>query len=269
MSNEDLFKLDSGLRESMDLTIHMAYFATNADYQGGVPWLLYLTGSDESGDPVEMFMSVGADWSSADGGASITHPTKKFINKSTIYGHWLRHALEIPELREVLVNRDGGPTTAAIWNNLILHLDLVEIKFGKNVDPVERLMPTGFLGVYDENAQVPQAPATPPVAPPAAPVPAPAPVQQPTTPLTAPTPTATVPSGPTPQERVAAAQAQAAVASNGGSPLYNEMVELAKASPDFQTFMTTAFSRSDVLADESLAIQVAEDGPGGIWAATH
>ena len=108
MSNEDLFHLDSGLRESMDLTIHAAYFGNNADYQGGVPTVLYLIGNDEAGDSIEMFMSVGADWSSADGGATITHPTKKFVNKNTIYGHWLQHALEIPELKAALL--------ATVWD---------------------------------------------------------------------------------------------------------------------------------------------------------
>lgn len=236
----DEYKLDSGLRESMDLTVHLAYFSTSADYQNGNVYLLFLTGEDEEGEPVEVRMSVGADWTSADGGKTITHPTKKYINRNTIYGHWLTHAIEIPELRAVLAER-GGPTVAAIWDNLRLHLDLTEIKFGKNLDPQERLMPTSFLGVYEDSGT------------------------SSTTPLTTPTPSPTVsPAAPSPADVVAQAKAKAAAASNGSSPLYTEMVELAKASSTYSDFVSAALARDDVLADEELAVQVADEG--GIWA---
>lgn len=236
----DEFKLDSGLRESMDLTIHMAYFSTSADYQGGNVFLLFLTGEDEDGEPVEIRMSVGGDWTSSDGGKTISHPTKKHINRNTIYGHWLTHALDIPELRNILISR-GGPTIAAIWDNLRIHLDLTEIKFGRTLDPQERLMPTSFLGEYTESAA--SAP----------------------TPLTTPTPSTTVtPTTPSPADRIAEAKAKAAAASNGTSTLYDEMVELAKASSSYSDFVSAALARDDVLADEELAVQVADEG--GIWA---
>lgn len=272
---EDLFKLDSGLRETMDLTIVMAYFATHAEYQGGRVHLLFLTGFDEAGDEQEVRMSVGGDWSSADGGKTITHPTKSHINRNTIYGHFLTHAMEVPELRDALITQPGGPTTAAIWENLIIHLDLTSISFGRNLDPQERLMPTAFLGRYNSDAPAPPAtPATPAPAPVASPVP---PAQVPTvptpplpnvdTPATVPTATPTAPS---PAELVAQARAQAAAQqANSGSPLYNEMVELAKASATFGDFMAAAFARADVLSDEELAVQVADDTAAGIFAQAH
>lgn len=249
---EELFHLDSGLRGNMDLTIHMAYFSTHAEYQNGNTYLLFLTGVDEAGDPQEVRMSVGGDWTSSDGGKTITHPTKKFINRNTIYGHFLSHALEVPELRATLASR-GGPLTAAIWDNLIIHLDLTEISFGRNLDPQERLMPTKFLGIYTEGA----VPATPQTVVADSPPLTPAPVQATVTPTT-----------PSPADLVAAAKAKAAAQSNGASPLYTEMFELAKSSTTFQDFMGQAFAREDVLADEELAVQVADD-KAGIWSAAH
>ncbi len=233
MTYEDAYRLDSGLRESMDLTIVNPYFSHNADYQGGVPILLYLNGFDEMQEPVEMFMALGADWVTADGGKTITHPTKTRINKSSIYGHWLEYAKEIPELSRILYHR-APPTQADIWQNLILHLELREIRFGKNIDPIDRLMPVGFLGEYSDTASP-----TPPVAI----------SQQP----------ATV----SPADLVAQARAKAA-GNNGTSPLYAQMIELAKASDTFPNFLTAALGNPEVLADDELAQQVADEG--GIWA---
>ena len=83
----------------------------------------------------------------------------------------------------------------------------------------------------------------------------------PTTPLTTPTPPTTV----DPQQLLA--QARAAAASSNGSPLYDEMVALAKSSPDYPTFLTAALGNPDVLADDELAQRVADEG--GIWATAH
>lgn len=273
MTFAEEWKLDSGLRETMDLEIHMAYFATSADYQGGRVILLFLTGSDETGEPVEIRMSAGADWSSQDGGKTIVHPTKKRINKNCIYGHFINAAIECEDnvggqfLRDVLFSR-GTPTTADIWTGIKMHLDLTEIKFGKNVDPQERLLPTHFLGLSTESAPalptpgvpappVATVPPTPPAAPPVPPV---APPVPPVAPVAAPPIQPTL----TPAEIVAQAQAQAAATQNGGSPLYTEMMELARASATYGDFTAAAFARNDVLADEELAIQVADE-VNGIW----
>lgn len=241
MPNEDAWKLDSGLREDMVLSIHSAYFSPHADYQGGNAFLLFLIGTDENDEPVETRMSVGGDWTSSDGGKTITHPTKTRINKSTIYGHWIQHSLEIPELAKTLMER-GAPTTAAIWEGLILHLQIQEISFGRNLDPQQRLMPTEYMGEVDSQPQLTVVPPTTTVAP-AAPAPA-----------------------TDPQAILAAARAKAAAANNT-SPLHATMLALAGSSPDFATFVTAAFENPDVLADDELAVQVADEN--GIWAAAH
>jgi hypothetical protein len=240
----DDWKLDSGLRESMDLTIHSSYFSTSADYQGGRVYMLFLLGEDENGDPQELRLSVGSDWSSADGGQTITHPTRRHINKNSIYGHWIQNAIELEDvvdgttLRDVLVNRET-PMYAELWIGIKLHLDLVEIKFGRNIDPMERLLPTKYLGIYSEQ-----------------------PLQPPTAPATL--PLASTPAAPSPAEVVAQAKAASAVTANGQSPLYQEMLDLARGSASHAEFQSAAFARADVLADEELAIQVA-DQAAGIW----
>jgi hypothetical protein len=216
----------------MDLTIVNPYFAHNADYQGGKPILLYLNGFDENADPVEMFMSVGADWITADGGKTITHPTKTKVNRNSIYGHWLQAALEIPELRDMLFDR-GAPTSADVWLNLILHLELREIKFGKNLDPIERLMPVSYLGVYEDSK-----------------VSSPNPLTTTQPPLTVVTTEATAPS-----------------ASTTGSPLRVQMVELARSSANFPAFLSAALGNPEVLADDDLAQAVADQTI--IWAEAH
>lgn len=250
MTYADAWQLDSGLREAMDLEIHLAYFGTSADYQGGRVYLLFLTGSDENGEPAELRMSVGGDWTSPDGGKTIVHPKKTRINKNSIYGHFISSAVALEDvvdgklLRDIMFDR-GTPLEADIWVGVKMHLDLQEISFGKNVDPQERLLPTRFLGLSTESAPLAQTPA--PVAP-----------QQP-----APAPATVTGAALSPQELVAQAKASAAVTQNG-SALYQEMIQLAKASNSHADFMAAAFARADVLADEELAMQVADEATG-IW----
>lgn len=233
---EEGWQLDSGFRESMDLTIHAAYFKTHAEYQNGQQYLLFLIGSDELGEPQELRMSVGADWRSNDGGATISHPTKKKVSKNSIYGHFIEAAWECPEvvngqrLRDVLSQR-GDAWQAAVWQDLALHLEQREIRFGKNIDPMDRLLPVAYLGISTEAvSQSPSAPAT---------------VE------------------PSPSDAVAQARAEAARA-NGATPLYQEMLDLARGSGSYLEFRKAAFARPEVLADDALAEQVA-DQQGGIW----
>lgn len=252
----EAWQLDSGLREDMIITVHSCYFAPHADYMEGKQLMIWLVGTDENEKPVDLRMSVGADWQTADGGVTITHPTKRkqHINKNSIYGHFISYCFAIPELAKTLVGR-GAPTDSRIWIDLILHVQSKEITFGKNIDPQERLMPTEFLGLYQE-----QAPAT--VAPMAA----------------SPAPAAAAPAAPvseaaqaamSPQELVAQAKAraQADAAVTNGSPLFQRAVALAQSSPDFATFVTAALNDAEILADDELAERCADQNQ--IWASTH
>jgi hypothetical protein len=224
------WELDSGLNTPIDLTVHAAYFSTNADYQSGQTYQLYLIGNDEHGNPQELRLSVGADWTSQDGGRTIKHPTRRKINQSSIYGHFIEAAFNCPEvvdgkhLSDVLMERGNG-WEAESWQNLSMHLDPVKITFGPKLDPVERLLPTHYLGIATDDLPTNSQPAT--------------------VTTTAPSPSA--------------------AATNGASPLFSEMVELARTSSTYIEFQRAAFARDDVLADEELAEQVA-DKEGGVWA---
>lgn len=259
----EAFQLSSGLREDMVISIHSAYFAPDAGYQDGRVLMLWLIGTDEDNDPVDIRMSVGADWQTADGNL-ITHPTKKRqqINKNTIYGHFLQHSFEIPALTQTLIERSEalggkGPLDARIWANLILHLQAREIVFGKNIDPQDRLMPTEFMGLVTDNPATP-APATaaPPV-PPTQAASSPAPVN---TPAAAANPMAAI-------NAARAAKAQQDAAATNGSPLYNRAVALAQSSPDFPTFLAAALDDAEILSDDELAVQCADESQ--IWASVH
>jgi hypothetical protein len=251
----DAWQLDSGLREDMVITIHSSYFAPHAEYMEGKALMLWLIGTDENDEAVEVRMSVGADWQSPDGGVNITHPTKRkqHINKNSIYGHFISFCFEIPELAKVLVGR-GAPTDSRIWMDLILHLQARKIEFGRNIDSQERLMPTEFLGLHTE--QVPATVAPMAVAPaPTVPV-APAPTEAEQAQLS---PSVLV------QQARARAQAEAAV--TNGSPLYMRALDLAKTMPDFATFVTTVFNDAEILSDDELAERCADQN--GIWAEAH
>lgn len=243
----DPWKLSSGLRDDMVFSIHQAYFAPDAEYQGGRVLLLHLIGLDEMEEPNTLKMSVGADWESPDGGTTITHPTKKQqrINGSTIYGHWISHAQEIPELVAELQRRPGGPTNANVWTGLIVHLQERDLVFGKNIDPQKRLMPTEYFGLLTDAVNGNVAPVQ------TAPLQT-APMGVPQVPVSAPVAAAVDPAA-----LIAQARAQAAQAAAPASPLYQKYFDLARAA-DWPTFLATALADPEVLADDELAQQCAD-----------
>jgi hypothetical protein len=250
----DSWQLDSGLREDMVISIHSAYFAPHADYQDGKVLMLWLIGTDENEEPVEVRMSVGADWTTDDGN-TITHPTKRkqHINKNSIYGHWISYCFEITDLAKVIIER-GDATDARVWNDLILHLQLKEISFGRNLDPQERLMPTEYFGLVTDVTPVAVAQQQVGEAVKAeekveAMVESSEPVD--------------------PKALVAAARAAAAkdAAVTNGSPLYLRAVQMAKDAPDFATFVGQAFDDADILADDELAERCADQSQ--VWATAH
>lgn len=258
----DAWELDSGLRDNMTFTVHGAYFMPHAEYQEGKQLMLWLQGTDETNEPYELRMSIGADWQSPDGGTTIVHPTKRaqHINKSSIYGFWIQNALEVPELRKELLSRPNGPTDSRIWVGLILQLNLKTISWGGgNIPDQERLMPTALVGLTDAqgNATIsPMAAQAAPVATAPAPVAAPpAPVDQVFDPQAA--------------LKAARAAASAPQTAANASPLFQKAVQLAAGAADFPNFLALAFADPEILADDELAEQCANEGAGGVWQVAH
>ena len=250
MSELDLWSLESGLRDDVVISIATAYFATTSDSNYPNILRLHLVGFDETGEPFTLKMSVGSDWSSVDGGRTISHPTKNRINKNSIYGHFIEASLQIPQLANVLRSR-GNPLSAEVWQGLIIHCQAKEIKFGRDIEAREYLMPTEFMGfVEDGQPQTLQSSVQSGTMSPAP---------------TAPAPPAPAPAQPTPAvsaaDRVAAARAAKAApapAANGTHPLYPRLSELAKATSSHTEFLTRAFDIDEVLADDALAEHVAD-----------
>lgn len=247
----DPWKLSSGLRDDMVLSITDAYFAPDAEYQGGRVLLLHLIGLDEMQEAQTIKMSVGADWETSDGGVTITHPTKKQqkINASTIYGHWISHAQEIPELVKELQDRPGGPLNSKVWEGLIIHLQERDLVFGKNIDPQKRLMPTEYFGLLSNTAPATMAPVS---APPVATAP---PLSIPAVPPAAAPPTNGAPSAVDTAALIAQARAAQAAPAPTGSPLYDKYVTLAR-STEWGPFLAAALADPEVLLDDEFAGQV-------------
>lgn len=278
-NNDDLWELDSGLREGV-MTVVSASFSFTAGYNNGNTMLLTLIGYDEAGEEMSAKYSCGGDWDTPDGGRTITHPSKSKINKNSAYGHFLDYAMKLPELLALLKQR-GTPRTAAIWHTLILDLENVEFSYGKNktgeqIPSSVRLMPVAFKGVASGNGpapapaqNIPQMQTVPQVVQPIASVPATI-VQQPLTPLS-------VPANVSPADAVAAARAaqvqpqpvQSPVVATPavsvtpvGSPLFMKAWQLALTADSHAAFMTKAFQDAEILADDELATQVADpNGP--------
>jgi hypothetical protein len=250
----------------MVISIHSAYFAPYADYMDGQVLMLTLIGTDENEDAVDVRMSVGADWMTDDGNV-IVHPTKKkqVVNKNSIYGHFFAYALNIPELAKVLVERSAaldnrGASDARVWIDLILHLQTQTIEFGKNIASQERLMPTEYLGLTTDSVQT-TLPLQQPVGgkPPQPPAPS-APSVPPTAPVT------TGSDGSAMLAAARAAKAQEAAVTNG-SPLYTKAIGYAKSAADFPAFLSMAFGDDEILADDELAEQCADES--AVWASAH
>lgn len=262
----EAWTLDSGLRDDMTFAVHGGYFMPHAEYQNGEQLLLWLQGTDENNEPYELRMSIGSDWQSPDGGTTIVHPTKKaqHINQSSIYGHWIANALEIPELKRELLSRPGGPTDSRIWIGLILHLNLKTISWGPTIPDQERLMPTALEGLTDQQGNA----TMPPMAAPAPPV-----AQASVAAQAAPAPPMQAPADNVfdPQAALAAARAAASAPQTAanGSPLFQKAVTLAAGSANFADFLGAAFADPEILADDDLAQQCANDGAGGVWAIAH
>jgi hypothetical protein len=251
MPAED-WELSSGLREEVIFDIHLAVFGYRANYNNGATLLLILTGTDENSEVFEHILSVGGDWSAPDG-KHASHPSgKSRINKSSRYGQWITACAQIPALWNYLQN-SAGPTDASVWENLRLHLkaqNIIQTIRGESVNK-DVLLPVEFLG-FLETAQV----APPAFVQPTAPVLQAPSVVQPglqsappsAMPVGAPAPV-TPPSGPTPEQMLAAAQQQAGMAE---SPIRSQLRQMALAASDHNTFVGQAFAVQGVVADSAL-----------------
>lgn len=227
--------LGTGLRTEYDFTIHMATFGTDMSYNNGQSYLLILSGLDEDNTESQEMLSIGEGWESKDGGFTATHEKKALFNRNSVYGVWLGYAAEAVEAagQDWIFNKD--PRDASMWNGTRWHMEEKVIaeastwRDGTEHPARTRLVPVAFLGFEGD------APAS--------------------------TLSGVVSEAPVPTQ---------APASNGavvdGSPI---LLALAKASPDYQSFVNAAMTNPDVANDEALLQLVIDGSPNGYYSTHH
>jgi hypothetical protein len=234
------WELGSGLKENYEFVIDHSYFGTDAQYQDGKQLLLIWEGHDAADNsPAREQYSIGKGWSTPDFGRTITG--MKNINKNSMYGKIVEWSIEEhkagrPALLATLLQR-GNPMKSDIWEGMKFYMREREIKFGKNLDPVNRVMPVEYLGI-DEESTPGQSAVTPA---PAAPAPA------------APTPSKPASNG---------------ASVPGGTATTKILTRLAQKSLDFESFVSEALDIPEVVDNVELRNLVSDDSDSGFYA-TH
>jgi len=164
------WETETGLPNDIDAWITNARFGVKEEYAQKVAEtsqepaiMLLLDLVDEKGGLVgSQGYSVGSGWEASADGQELTHPKRKNVVNSSLYGQ-----LQKRVVKELKVDMDkyGLPTQARSWNGLGFHWMLEEHPtVGGQV--AQGIMPTEFLGEKDIKA-APAATAT--TAAPAAP----------------------------------------------------------------------------------------------------
>lgn len=250
------WELGSGNKSDYDFHIQKAYFAPDANYQGGEATLLHLEGIDEDGEECTEMYNVGKDWISPDGGDTVvsTKNAKK-INRTSMYGHFIQHAFETNEQLPYLLEKKGDANEAKVWVGLVFHMDEVEIVYGGNINNQHRNMPTAFLGDELAGGQGSfQNPAQ--------------------TPAKSPQPAATQPAGLSAQERIAAAKAAAQQQTQPVSPpartapgfSTEAIANVAKASATHEAFITAVVEIPGVTDDDEFLNYILDPTEKGMYA---
>lgn len=160
--NDETYETTSGLVDDFDVLIEDAWFATDQRYNNGQTVMLFwkstpLSEVDDS-VPEEFWdggirFACGKDWETLDGGKTVEHPKElKKFNSQSAYGMLINKAIEYGAL-DVLKKR-GPSQDASIWVGLKFHMKREEFSFKIGGEEVkrDRLLPTKFLGVGDEDA---------------------------------------------------------------------------------------------------------------------
>ena len=252
----------TGLREAYDLTIHMAYFSTDAAYMNGEQYLLILVGEDDEGEEAREMFSVGKDWESLDGGKTLTYPGKPQhrLNQNVMYTKFIQSAWEACKKAGSDYLNDKNPFVAETWIGTRWHLATKQASegftiraTGEIVAPKFRLMPDEFLGLYEDTI-------------------APQPSAHKGRKATAP-PTASAKASAADRRAELLARARgAAVAPPQAEETFDtldvELLELARNN-DFDTFINLALAIDDVINDEARAADVVDNSDNGFYARNH
>ena len=144
------WETESGLIDDVDGWIANPIFGIKEEYAtavalsgtpGGVMIMFDLV--DEDGIVIgNQGYSIGTGWEVSDDGRYITHPKRKNVVSSTVYGQL---QIEVIKNLEVDMGNYGDPTDAMSWNGLGFHWNQ-KSHATVSGDTKQGLMPTLFLG---------------------------------------------------------------------------------------------------------------------------
>ena len=153
--NQTAWETESGLIDDVDGYIANPHFGVKEEYMQAViasgsdviGTMLLIDLVDEAGEIIgSQGWSIGTGWEVAEDGMSISHPKRKNVVHSSMYGQLQN--IVVKELG-VPMDKYGVPTDAKSWNGLGFHWMLKPHTTvgGKEVNS---LMPTQFLGIKGE-----------------------------------------------------------------------------------------------------------------------
>jgi len=151
--SKSAWETETGLPNDVDGYIVNPHFGEKDEYAaavkatGAAAAIMFLFDLvDEKGEPIgSQGYSIGTGWEVAEDGKSISHPKRKNVVGTTMYGQ-----LQIRVVKELKVNMDkyGLPTKADSWAGLGFHWMLEEHPTVGG-DKRQGIMPTEFLGEKD------------------------------------------------------------------------------------------------------------------------
>jgi len=137
---------ETGLVNDVDVWFQKCHFGFKEEYGSvaGVDTPMFIAEMvNEEGEVLaSQGYSVGSGWIISDDGMSISHPTRKNVVGSSVYGQLINKVI-----KDLKVNmaRYGKPTDAKSWNGLGFHI-LQEEHKTLSGDTRTAPMPTEFLG---------------------------------------------------------------------------------------------------------------------------
>jgi hypothetical protein len=158
MEEYDEFQLESGLLGNVDLEVLDAEFTNRLDSFDPTKLELHLTvrvDGDDGGEQV-VYFGCGGGWETVDGGKTAQREDGQARNfhASTKVGEFWKGLVHVmaddPTADKAIrahVAKNGGPTRAAMWKGLRVHVAREERKGGGDISDFEVLVIDGFNGI--------------------------------------------------------------------------------------------------------------------------
>lgn len=161
----DPFQQDTGFKDDYDGEVIDAWFGKT---ERGPDTLLFLKVRADDGEEVENRYGCGSDWVTFDGGKTIEHPSKKFLNNRAKYAVLVQRAFACEGGKAAVLGRNEeldselGPRAAALWVGSRWHWEVEQEDFtikdresGENVKVTSTsVVPTAFLGYGEGGGSV-------------------------------------------------------------------------------------------------------------------